>query len=297
MLKDKEGERLETMPEDQFTSPTAIASLRCTYFSGRSRDPVSLIRGQRERVYCSVESVPYLGRAQSIPSISKAGCSVTELRLKEDQTKRFQSDLNQSSVLGGRASECPPFGWKPSGASGASSSKSASPSNRSEKAVFFFPVLILRHQPGNNCEHLAGEFFKAENPIHQEQTEVEEDCPKVVFPSLLKVQLGEAKNLMITLVLLASGFFACHVCALLPDFTLKSSFFACKWQASYSYGSMVNDFMLERMVFRRISGGCLIDIARKLGAARAVIGKSIVSSSSLSLKVLKMQSYKYSFSK
>jgi hypothetical protein len=25
MLKDKEGERLETMPEDQFTSPTAIA--------------------------------------------------------------------------------------------------------------------------------------------------------------------------------------------------------------------------------------------------------------------------------
>lgn len=41
---------------------------------------------------------------------------------------------------------------------------------------------------------LAGEFFKAENPIHQEQTEVEEDCPKVVFPSLLKVQLGEAKK-------------------------------------------------------------------------------------------------------
>jgi hypothetical protein len=40
----------------------------------------------------------------------------------------------------------------------------------------------------------AGEFFKAENPIHQEQTEVEEDCPKVVFPSLLKVQLGEAKK-------------------------------------------------------------------------------------------------------
>lgn len=28
----------------------------------------------------------------------------------------------------------------------------------------------------------AGEFLKAENPIHQEQTEVEEDCPKVVFP-------------------------------------------------------------------------------------------------------------------
>lgn len=40
----------------------------------------------------------------------------------------------------------------------------------------------------------AGEFFKAENPIHQEQTEVEEDCPKVVFPSLLKVQLGEANK-------------------------------------------------------------------------------------------------------
>jgi len=48
---------------------------------------------------------------------------------------------------------------------------------------------------------------------------------------------------------------------------------------------------------RRISGGCLIDRARKLGAARAVIGESIVSGSSLSLKVLKMQSYKYSFSK
>lgn len=26
--------------------------------------------------------------------------------------------------------------------------------------------------------------------------------------------------------------------------------FLCKWQASYSYGSMVNDLMLERMVFR-----------------------------------------------
>ncbi|KAK7296025.1 hypothetical protein VNO77_46943 [Canavalia gladiata] len=78
---------------------------------------------------------------------------------------------------------------------------------------------------------------------------------------------------------------------------LQNKLFLCKWQASYSYGSMVNDLMLERMVFRRISGGCLIDRARKLGAARAVIGESIVSGSSLSLKVLKMQSYKYSFSK
>lgn len=52
---------------------------------------------KRNGIFFAVESVPYLylGRAQSIPSISKAECSVTELRLKEDQTKRFQSDLNQ----------------------------------------------------------------------------------------------------------------------------------------------------------------------------------------------------------
>jgi hypothetical protein len=39
---------------------------------------------KRNGRFFAVESVPYLGRAQSIPSISKAECSVTELRLKEE---------------------------------------------------------------------------------------------------------------------------------------------------------------------------------------------------------------------